>query len=351
MELFDEDDIKKGQEGKKTVKRLLIIFTILLIIIGIIIVLIPKKTEIKTTLSLNGKQKQIPKGLFYTSENGETYISIKDFADLAGFEYYRGEYNNKYIEDTNKCYVLNSNEATSLILGSNMIYKSSINDEKKYEYYTIEKPIIIINNKLYASMDTVHIAFNSLINYNKEQRVYNIFTLSYLYDSYKNNWKGYTLSTTETIIENREEKQVQREQSYNNKKSLAYGLAIVNKNQKFGVLSLSGDTIIGTKYDSIDFVEERQEFIVTSKGKQGVLSKNGNIQIDLNYDSIKLLDGQANYYLVSQNSKFGILKSGEEIVVPIEFGKIYYEIVNNKKIYYLQSNGNILTLEDYLTQT
>ena len=353
MELYDEDDIKKGKKGKKVVTSLLIISVILLIVLGIVMVLVPKNIEIKTTLTLDGKPVTIPEGLFYTSEDGTSYISIRDFATLIGYEYYRGEYNDKYTESNNKCYVQNANEATSFILGSGLVYKTEPNDELKYEYYTLSKPVISKNNKLYASIDAINVAFNCMLKQNVEQKTINVYTLSYLYDFYekslKNNY-GYTLSTTETVIDGREEKQVQKIQSFTNQKALAYGMAVVNKNNKFGVISTSGETIIGTKYDNINFVEERQEFIVTSDEKLGLLSSTGQTQINLEYDSLKLLDGMDDYYLVKQNSKYGIVRADEETVVPIELDDISYNIVNNKKIYYLRSGEKVLTLEDYLEE-
>lgn len=353
MELYDEDDIKKGQKGKKVVTSLLIVSVILLIILGTVVVLVPKNVEVKTTLILNGKQVTIPEGLFFTSEDGTLYISIRDFASLIGYEYYRGEYNDKYTENNSKCYVQNAYEATSFILGSNLIYKTEPENELKYEYYTLSKPVVSINNKLYASSDVINIAFNSMVRQNAEQRTISVFTLSYLYDFYEKSLKenyGYTLSTTETIIDGREEKEIQQEQSFNNKKALAYGMAVVNKNNKFGVIASSGETIIGTKYDKIEFVEERKEFIVTSDEKLGLLSNKGKTQINLDYDSLELLDGMEDYYLVEQNSKYGIVRADEETVVPIELDSIYYRIVNNKKIYYLQSGETIQTLEDYLEE-
>jgi len=353
MELYDEDDLKKGQKGKKIVVSLLMVSVVLLVILVIAIAIVPKNIEIKTTLVLNGKQVAIPEGLFYTDEDGTVYISIKDFASLIGYEYYRGEYNDKYTESNSKCYVQNANEATSFILGSDLIYKTEPENELKYEYYTLNKQVISANNKLYASTDAINIAFNSLVRENIEKKIINVYTLSYLYDFYEKSLKenyGYALSTTETVTEGREERTIQKEQSFNNQKALAYGMAIVNKNNKFGVISISGETIIGTKYDKIDFVEERQEFIATSVEKLGLLSNKGKTQINLDYDSLELLDGMDDYYLVEQNSKYGIVRSDEETVVPIELDSIYYRIVNDKKIYYLQSGGTVQTLEDYLEE-
>ena len=362
MELYDEDDLKKGKTGKKLVVALLIISVILLMVVGSIIMIVPRKrAEVKSTYNLNGEMNEkkelvlhlVPEGLFVKTESGLDYVDINEIAKIIGYEYYRGEYNNPYTEDSNKCYVLSQDEATSFILGSDLVYKTDPKNNLKYEYYKLENPVVSINNKLYASMDAIKVAFNSVIQKN-EKKILKIYTLSYLYDYYENKFKesnGYTLSTMETVETEREVKQVQTEQKFRNKKALVYGMAVVNKNNKFGVISTSENSIIGTKYDNIDFVEERQEFIVTSGKKVGLLSNKGETKIDLDYDSLELLDGRDDYYLASQDSKFGIIKSDEDIVVPIEFDRIFYRIVNNKKIYYLQSGNQLKTMDDYFEET
>ncbi len=351
MELYDEDDLKKEKKGKKIIVSLLVISVVLLIVLGIILVTLPRQTEQRKSINLDGKEVIIPEDLFYTGNDGQTYVSISDFAKLIGYEYYRGEYNDKYTEDSSKCYVQSASEATSFILGSNIVYKTEPNNELKYEYYTLIKPVILVNNKLYASTDAINIVFNCLARQSSTSgEINNIFTLPYLYDFYEKNLKqsyGYSLSS---IAKNEEGKEVETAQSFNNQKTLAYEMAIVNRNNRFGVISTSGEVIIGNKYDGIEYIEGRQEFIVLSGGKYGVLSYTGETVINLEYDSIELLDGRDNYYLAEQNDKYGIIKSGEEIVVPIEFDKISYNIVNNKKMYYLQLGESIMTLEDYLEQ-
>ena len=352
MELYDEDDLKKEKKGKKIIVSLLVISIILLIILGIILVTLPRQTQQqRKSINLDGKEVIISEDLFYTGNDGQAYVSISDFAKLIGYEYYRGEYNDKYTEDSSKCYVQSESEATSFILGSNSIYKTEPDNELKYEYYTLLKPVILVNNKLYATTDAINVAFNCLARQSSTSgQINNIFTLPYLYKFYEENFKksyGYTLSST---VKDEDGKEVKTDQSFNNQKTLAYEMAIVNRNNHFGVISTSGEVIIGNKYDGIEYVEGRQEFIVLSGKKYGVLSYTGETVINLEYDSIALLDGRDNYYLVEQNDKYGIIKSGEEIVVPIEFDKISYNIVNNKKMYYLQSGESIMTLEDYLEQ-
>ena len=178
MELYDEDDFKKNKKGKKIVSSLLVLSIVLLLIIGGIVLFVPKKIEVKAKLSIDGVVKTIPTGLFYTSEDEITYVSISGMAGLIeGYEYYRGEYNNPYTEDSTKCYILSNNEATTFIQDSDYAYKTDPKNELKYEYYKIAEPVISVNDKLYATMDIINIAFNCRYITNKETKETQITTL------------------------------------------------------------------------------------------------------------------------------------------------------------------------------
>ena len=371
MELYDEDEMKKGKNGKKIVIASLAFSIMLLLALVLIVLTIPRNPQIKENLYVakdyvietdesgksvdkSFKNLTIPNGLFYIADDKEKYISLSDFASIIGYEYYRGEYADKYTETGDKCYVQNKYEATSFILGTNIVYKTDQNNTLKYEYYTLKKPVIKINDKLYASIDAINIAFNSKYSIDDEKRQTIIEGLPYLYGTYEEyyNKQGYSLSyTTIQKTEREEEEEVKVEQSFQNQKALVYNMAVINRNNKFGVVNTSNNSIIiGTKYDKIEYLEERQEFIVESDKKIGVLSNKGETIINIEYDGIALLDAKDNYYLVSKNSKYGIIKSDEETVVPIGFDRIYYRLINNKKSYYLQVGNNIITLEDYLSQ-
>ena len=310
---------EKDEKLKKIIKISIIFSVIALFILLMAYVYIYYEDSQTLKTTVDGKKVTMSEDLYIFESSGKVYVSIEEFSKLVGYDYYRGEFG-KYNEDTSQCYVQNKNEVAGFELGTNKLYKLDPNsDSQNYEWYNLDEPVKIVNNKMYCTSDSIRLACNVRFNYNQETKKIQIYTLNYLASYYQQlvvNEYGYSgIDTT-----------------YAKKKAILYKMLVIKKAEtddnnkitsyKYGVIDLDNRTLIGTKYDKIQFVEGIQEYFVMSSGKVGILSSEGVQKIDLNYDEIKLLDNELRlYYVVSGELKGVVDKNGKKIV-HLEFEQI-----------------------------
>ena len=321
MNLIGQEYEEKDEKVKKIVKISIIVAVIALFIVLGVYMYIYYMDSQTLKLSVDGQITPMSDDLFIIDESGSIYVSIQDFAKIAGYEYYQGEYN-KFTEDSSKCYIANKNEIAGFELGSNKLYKLDPNDTSaNYEWYDLKEPVRLLNNKLYVLSDGIKTACNVRFDYNTERNRIQVTTLSRLVSYYQEkavNEYGYAgIDTT-----------------YANEKAILYNMLVIRKAEtdstgkvikdkyKYGVVTLDNKNIIGTKYYNIDFIEVMQEFFVTSSEKVGILSSEGAQKIDLNYDEIKLLDNELRLYYVSNNDMKGVLDRNGKRIVYIEYNQI-----------------------------
>lgn len=274
--------------AKKWMKIVGIILGLLLVAaIGLICLMYYiQTTELKITV--DGKSNTKLKNVFIF-EGDQIYIPIRVFASYVGYESYSGDYK-QYEEDTTKCYVQSQNEVASFSLGSNKIYKTLLdNNNNDYEYFEINEPVKIIQNQLCTTIEGAQIAFNISMGYNKEHNQITVYTLPYLVAHYT------ALSQNSGIAD--------KDADFSNQKALLYNMLVVkNANGNYGVQSLNGQEILGTKYAKVKFIESTKEFIVTTlENKMGIMSYNATTKISPEYDNIKQIDKDNGLYLVTKN--------------------------------------------------
>ena len=307
---YEEKDVKL----KKGLKISIILAVIALFIVLGVYMYIYYLDSLTLKMTIDSKPTAISDDLYIFETGGKTYVSIQDFAKLVGYEYYQGEYG-KYNEDTEKCYLQTKHEVSGFEVGSNKLYKiDPTATDSNYEWYELDEPIRLVNNKLYCTSDAIQIACNLQFTYNQEKNRIQITTLDRLvqyYEQVATTKYGYTgIDTT-----------------FANQKALLYNMMVIKKAEtdengkiikdsyKYGVVTLDNKNLIGMKYDNIEFIEVMQEFFVTSAKKVGILSSEGAQKIDLNYDEIKLLDNELRLYYVVNNKLKGVLdKNGKRIV-------------------------------------
>ena len=257
-------------------------------------------------------------------EGNKYYFAIKDFAEVAGFNFYRGD---RTTEEETKAYIENNSERVTFVSGSKEIrkyyltssYSSGKNSNLTSQVFNIDDTILFKNGKLYISENGIGRAFNVLFKYNHSSNNIQIYTLEYFYSLMSGQIKDLFKVNSNT---NNESKVV-----IDNKKALLYNY-VINYDEAtglYGMALLSDPTklIISKKYKQIDYVEGYDDFIVTTvDGKVGILGKDSLAKVDPKYDSIENIDLNAGLYLVKLYEKYGVVTQMGKIVVSVDYDQI-----------------------------
>lgn len=310
----EEQPTKKGMETSS--KILLAIIACVLLIIILIVVLLLNIQQNTFNISVDGNVVNANRDTLITKIDNTTYINIEEFAKLVKYEYHEGEYKAFTIEK-DKCYVQGVNETATFYLNDNKVCKLPINDlASDYQEYTVENTIKSLNGKMYASVEAINLAFNVVVDEDKNSL--DIYTLDYLVNNFDKKVKewGYTGIA---------------EQDFENQKSLLYGYLIVKKeNGLYKIIDNDNKKeIVSDKYNSIQFTENTKEFFVTnSLGQVGIINLDGTTKIEPVYESISVLDKKSNLYLIQKNKKYGVVKSGNITIIYPEYDSIGLDTKN-----------------------
>ncbi len=330
----------------------LILFVLILIVLFILIGLDNKKTKIvyknvtykttttdittdrgiyqQKTIEYNGKELPI---ILITPDN-KTYYCIESLTTLTGYKYNKGIYTETEAldESKDKCNVDNGGEYVNFVANENKISKyikvtDDYNDELKLvsnskkeknkdklteeeEVFTVEDNVIqFADEKLYAPLDAISKGLNMGIT--TEKNIVTIFPIEELVNSYKEalSQQGYTLTP-----------------NFRNQRGLYNGLAVVGKNQKYGVVQIidgNYEELISAKYDTVEYIQSIGEYIISNNNRFGMI-KPGEERptIELKYDEITLMDASKELYIVQLNSKYGVVNSDGKEVIPVEYDQI-----------------------------
>ena len=323
MDLMENipDNNPKKVTGIKIGFIIVVILIILLIIAaGAIWIYSQKILSSQFKFNLDGKRQSNYSDNLFLFQNNKVYISIRDIAPLLGYNVYNGGYG-EYTEDKSKCYVNNSKEIVSFETNSNKIYKYNVigTENSEGQSFDIDSPILSSGSNMYISSEGLVRAFNVRFDYSATNNEVSIFGLSYLANYYSGQITNAAITTktsglSESII-------------YNNQKALLYNLVIIRDDttKQYGVASLANptNTIIGTRYSSIEFMEGSNDFIVkTSDNKMGIIGSDGITKVRLEYDDIKELDKNLGLYLVTSNNKQGVVNSNGKVIVYQDYDQI-----------------------------
>lgn len=327
---------KKSSDFKE--KNKMFIMLIGLIVVAIIVVLIllmlvgkQGKTEANSGILVNGQKVENLSINDIYIEGNDIYFPIKDIASSVGYDAYNDEYIGQ-TEATDKCHVENAYESASFFENENYIYKMSIADTQKnynYEEYQISQPVKNINGKLYVSAEGLGVACNLVVKASEDKEKIEIYTLEYWIEEMNKVavGKGMTLDY---------------ESSFENQKAILKGFGIVKSAEnKYGVIDINGNQILGMKYNDIKYDEYTNLFeIKDSSGKVGLWQLENNTgvpKISNNYDTVTLMDKEKQLYLVSNNQKYGVVNGEGTVVVEITYDEIgiNQELYNVKNKYVL----------------
>lgn len=320
MDLLNQNQYEKKekQNGKKIIMLLIILSVIASIVIIIIMSCLSSNEVIEKTLFIDNVQKEITEELIIEDKSGNQYIDLKELANALKYEYYNSEYNN-YGTDTTRCYIKNQDLIFGFELGSTKIYKYQEGTKLDYQYYQLKNNVMIYNNKLYIALDDLETALNASYTVNENNEI-RINSMEYLAEAYQ---------------EQLNESEFQVTTELNNRKALAKGWIIVNKNGMYGVLNSELQEIISLKYTSIYFDEYNENYIVSNaNGQYGIITTMGTIEQQLKFDGIEILNYSNMLYSVKYNGKYGIMKENGEMLTEIVYEEIGYQAEPQNKILY-----------------
>lgn len=324
-----------------------IIFAVVLVVLLILMAQESKKTKIQfgdqiyktstvevTTEEGIYQEKSIQLGeekvpAMLVDPQGNAYYNIETISKIAGYKYNNGEYGSDNIDETkDKCYIDNGGEYVNFFADTNEISKnikaneqytgelkdlkekqnnSEENVELDVESFTLEKPVILFEESLFASTEAINKGLNMMIIQNgNTMQFYTIEALTSAYSSSLSQ-KGYTLTS-----------------NFKNQRALCNNYAVVGKDEEYGVVDLSTNKeVISLKYDTVEYVQSIGEFIVSSNSNFGMIKPGeASPTIKLEYDSIKLLDASRKLYIVEKNNKFGVVSAKGEDIIPTEYDQI-----------------------------
>lgn len=331
----------------------------LLFIVVILLAMISVLKKNKVTLTING-QNYDTKG-YLIKRDDTIYIGLESLTKAiakGGYTYKRG---NKDIEDENQCYITNSTikESVFFKVDSNEIYKT-VEDSNVVVHYTISKPVIKENDKIYIPIEDCKLALN--MKYTRNNNQYILSSLEYVESCYNKQASSSFIPDNSIVWDTLAD----------NKKLLREGLVIIKDgegNLGIGSVTMQTDSkkklstvrttqILTPKYKYIRYVEKYQQLIVETSSGRGIVEfkkqDNGDYSVKTiispQYDDIKQLDSDR--FIISElvgetNSKiakYGIIdKTGEEIL-PVEYQKIGVDISK----YTNNSLENEYTIYNYL---
>ena len=320
MNIIEESFQEKQKKDKtKLVKRIILVVIIILVlaIIGIAITMV-YLDKAKLRVYVDGKINDEVKDLLVIQEDGKIYIPIKEIAPYIGYESYNGDYRDKS-EDKSRCYIQCEDEVANFTLNSNKIYKlstkSKSNTGEDYDYFYADEPIKAMNGILYTDTVGFEEAFNTVFNYDRNNNRIQIYTMPYLIQSYTNSVLDYGYSKIDDDFENQ--------------KAILESMLIVQRDGSgtIGVINCdTGEVLIEPKYDDIEYLQDTNDFLVTSNKKVGILSNAGELKVQLLYDSLELMDSDSGLYLAERDGKYGVIDTNGSIKIHLEYDEIGVDI-------------------------
>lgn len=332
---------KKVDNSKKIARIILILIGVLIVtIIGIFGAIVYMQGN-TLKLYIDGSSNEKVKNMMVIEADGTIYFPIKEIASYLKYQSYNGEYSDKS-EDPSKCYVQCDDEVANFTLNSKKIYKLTTTDNKEsnYEYYYVGKPVKAIDGKLYATSEAIEKGFNISFSYNEESKKIQIFTMPYLIERYASKVLDYGYSEIS--------------EEFVNKKTVLNSMLVVGKDEKknFGVIDLTGKTVIEAKYDNIEYLPNSGDFLVTSNNKVGIISAKKEMKVQILYDKLQLIDSDLGLYIAEKDKKYGVIDSKGNIKIYIEYDEIGIDNTkfekNDIKNKYLLVNNLIPVRKDKL---
>lgn len=334
MSLLQEN--RKVESSSKKIYMICGIGIVLLIfIIVALLAVVSNINKNKAQLSIDGKNYSV--NGFLINKDNTIYIGLESLSKAIASDGYTYRKGNRDIEDENQCYITDSaiQESVFFKVGTNEIYKSD-DVTNEIVHYTLSKPVIKENEKIYIPIEDCKMALN--MNYTKNKNQYSLSTIEYLEKYYNQQASNSFLPDTSIVWATLPA----------NKKLLRDGLVIVkDETDNLGIAFVSSTTdskkkltsvsttqLITPKYKYIKYVEKYNQLIVETSSGRGIVElsrlDDGNYNVKTlispQYDDIKQLDKER--FVISKGEKdsknmvYGIINDEGEEILPAEYQEI-----------------------------
>ena len=138
--------------------------------------------------------------------------------------------------------------------------------------------------------------------------------------------------------------------SINPTEDMQYSITI-NKEDQYGAINKSGETIIKNQYSYLEFIKDGY-FMATKDGKTGIIDKTGKSVIDLQYDSMmKIPDTNIIQATSIENDRIDIINNNMKKVTSLENAIIkvmpsYIMLYSENEVEYYNYNGEKVDNKD-----
>lgn len=120
----------------------------------------------------------------------------------------------------------------------------------------------------------------------------------------------------------------------------------VKLGEKTGLLSNTGEELIPMVYDYIKSIID-SVIEINIDGKKGIIDLARDLKVEPQYDEISLTAGNK-FFLVTKDSKSGLLDLDYNLVVPLEYGRIFQnfnsliskEFANERRLFFVSDSKN-----------
>ncbi len=112
----------------------------------------------------------------------------------------------------------------------------------------------------------------------------------------------------------------------------------VKKGEKWGIANKNGNIILSFNYDNIGYVQTLEEGEVLDK------SINNAVIIPNVYIEDQSIQG----IVIGRNGKYGVATSNGNVIINCEYDKIYSITTEGENVYYMEKNGKVIKVADYV---
>ena len=305
---------------------------IIIAFLGCFIIYLKHVDQVTFKMYINNKKYAISKAFLVEDEDnkGEYYVNLEELCSKANYLFQEGSVS---ITEGENLYSITTNYEkidldVSKMTFDKYLFEDTASIEKREGYETdvygaplvirtpkdtreifhLNKPLKKINGTVYISKEDIPKVLSYRVNWNNQYRLY-LFSVHYLYKYYSPTVRqaGYTSMSGD----------------YENIRAMLDGYLVVEKNNKYGVMTIDSKVIIEAKYDRLFYSQNSMEFFAYANSKVGLIDKEGKQLISPSkYQNISIfdqnLDQEHRLYLVTLDGKVGVInRQGDELIYPL----------------------------------